>query len=182
MHIYTFIMHEHTKKERQQLLRELVAHHEIGDQAHLLEELKRKGLLATQATLSRDLQEMGVVKVRTKTGGFRYEIIEPVPANLIREKVRVLFDNFVLDVRRTGKLLLVKTTPGNANGVASFIDRLGLPEVLGTVAGDDTILVVAKSARTGKAVEEEFRSLLGGREGVPGGGPLSVQATPAKPD
>ena len=169
MHIYAHIMHDHTKKERQQRLRELIAHHEISDQGHLLEELKGKGLATTQATLSRDLQEMGVVKVRTKAGGFRYEIIEPVPPNLIREKVRVLFDNFVLDVRRTGKLLLVKTTPGNANGVASFIDRLGLPEVLGTIAGDDTILVVAESAKKGKTVEEEFRSLLGGKEGVPGG-------------
>jgi transcriptional regulator of arginine metabolism len=71
-----------------------------------------------------------------------------------------LFDNFVTDLKSTTNLLLVKTSPGNANGVASFIDRLDWPEILGTVAGDDTILVVVDNEENRRGVEQRFHMLL----------------------
>lgn len=154
-------MNEHTKKERQHVLRDIIAGQEIGDQPHLLIELKKRGIEATQATISRDLQEMGVAKVRIKSGVYKYEVIENVPGEVIWDKLKVLFDNFVVDIKSTNNLILVKTSPGNANGVGSFIDRLGLPEILGTVAGDDTILVVVDTAENSRNIKNDFQQLLG---------------------
>lgn len=154
---------EYTKKDRQQLLKEIIAQLEIGDQTQLLEELKIRGVEATQATISRDLQEIGVAKVRVKAGMYKYEVIEKVPGNVIWEKLQVLFDNFVLDIKRTGNMILIKTSAGNANGVASFIDRTESPEILGTIAGDDTILVVVDTPENGSKIENDFQILLKGK-------------------
>ena len=159
---YTVKMNEHTKKERQHVLRDIIAGHEIGDQPHLLIELKKRGVEATQATISRDLQEMGVSKVRIKSGVYKYEVIEKVPTEVIWNKLKVLFDNFVVDIKSTGNLILVKTSPGNANGVGSYIDRLELLEILGTVAGDDTILVIVDTAENSRDIENDFQQLLEG--------------------
>jgi transcriptional regulator of arginine metabolism len=71
-----------------------------------------------------------------------------------------MFKNFVTDVKRTGNLVLIKTSPGNANGVASLIDGLTQKEILGTVAGDDTILIVVDQKEHGRQVEMGFRELL----------------------
>lgn len=154
---------EYTKKDRQQFLKEIIAQLEIGDQTQLLEELKIRGVEATQATISRDLQEIGVAKVRVKAGMYKYEVIEKVPGNVIWEKLQVLFDNFVLDIKRTGNMILIKTSAGNANGVASFIDRTESPEILGTIAGDDTILVVVDTPENGSKIENDFQILLKGK-------------------
>lgn len=153
-------MNEYTKQERQRLLKEIIARQEIGDQFHLLEALNSHGIEATQATVSRDLQEMGVAKVRIKSGVYKYQVIEKVSNDFILDKLKVLFDNFVIDLKSTTNLLLVKTSPGNANGVASFIDRLDWPEILGTVAGDDTILVVVDNEENRRGVEQRFHVLL----------------------
>jgi transcriptional regulator of arginine metabolism len=152
-------MNEYTKKDRQHVLKEIISRHEISDQIQLMNELKNRGIEATQAPISRDLQEMSVVKIRIKSGVFKYEIIEKIPNDIIRDKLQVLFDNFVLDVLRTGHLILVKTSPGNANGVASYIDRLESKEILGTIAGDDTILVVVDTAENGQIIEKDFNTL-----------------------
>lgn len=157
---YALRMSEYTKKERQHVLKQIISDGEIGDQSHLQEALKGMGIEATQATVSRDLQEIGVAKVRVRSGVYKYEIIENVPNDRVWNKLQVLFDNFVVDLKSTGNQLLVKTTPGNANGVGSFIDRLELSEILGTIAGDDTILVVVDTAENRENVENEFYALL----------------------
>lgn len=132
---------------------------EVGDQAHLLSELKKRGITATQATISRDLREMGYVRVSLGPGVVRYENMEHPTRGGLWERLRLLFETFVVDICSTGNLLLVKTSPGNANGVASLIDALRKPEILGTVAGDDTILVVIDSVENCLAVEQEFQAL-----------------------
>ena len=133
---------------------------EIGDQVRLLRELKKNGIECTQATISRDLQELGVIKIRLKPGVYRYEVTGTVGRDVLWNKLKILFRNFVIDFKGTGNLLLIKTSPGNANGVASFIDRLDLKEVLGTVAGDDTILVVLDTAKNRIMIERRFAGLL----------------------
>ena len=115
-------MNEYTKKERQQILRKLINRRGIGDQRSLLGELKKRGIDATQATISRDFQEMGVIKVRVGAGEYRYEISKKISKDILWSKLQVLFDNFVVDIKGTNNLILVKTSPGNANGVGSFID------------------------------------------------------------
>ena len=153
-------MNKNTKRIRQQLLKEIIDRQEIGDQVHLLEELKNNGIEATQASISRDLQELGVTKVRVDSGVYKYEIIAKMPTDVIMEKLKILFDNFVVGIKRTGNLVLVNTSAGNANGVASYIDRLKRTDILGTVAGDDTILVVVNTAENGALVEQDFNTLM----------------------
>jgi transcriptional regulator of arginine metabolism len=153
-------MNKNTKKNRQKILKSIITKQEIGDQVHLLEALKECGIDATQASISRDLQELGVVKVRLGSSLYKYEILEKISGDVILDKLKVLFDNFVSGIKRTGNLVLVKCSAGNANGVGSYIDRLQRPEIMGTVAGDDTILVVVDTAENGQKVEDEFIRLL----------------------
>jgi len=153
-------MNKYSKTGRQRLLSEILSRQDPGGQGGLLQKLRKKGVRVTQATISRDLQEMGYVRLRVRPGVFRYERIDSREAGKIRERLKVLFANFVSEIKGVGNLLLVKTSPGNANGVASLIDGLGDPVILGTVAGDDTILVVVDTGRNRERVEHEFRSLL----------------------
>ncbi len=153
-------MNNYTKEQRQAVLAEILLSKIHRSQVSLLKELCKRGIGVTQATVSRDLQEMGYIKVRRRPGGFHYVKHESEGTGELWERLRVLFKNFVQEVNGTGNLLLVKTSPGNANGVASLIDRIHIPKILGTVAGDDTILVVADSERHRKDVEKEFLSLI----------------------
>lgn len=155
-------MNEHTdpRRARQKLLKELVGRTDAADQGLLLREMRKRGVRTTQATISRDLQEMGFVKVRTGPGAYRYEAFDPAAGGGPRARLKVLFRNFVVAIKGTGQLLLVKTSPGNANGVASLIDALRRKEILGTVAGDDTILIVTAGEKDRKDVQREFESLL----------------------
>jgi len=142
------------------LLKEIVIERRIGDQRKIQKELKKHGLSTTQATISRDLQEIGFVKVRSGPGEYKYELLEKASEGVIWDRLRLLFRNFVAEIRSTKNLILIKTSPGNAHGVASLMDSIARPEVLGTVAGDDTILVVIDSDRNRVRVENAFRRLL----------------------
>jgi len=148
------------RRARRRLLKELVGRLAVADQAVLQREMRKRGVRTTQATLSRDLRDMGYVKVRTGRGVFRYEAFDPAARGGLPERLKVLFRNFVVEIKGTGQLLLVKTSPGNANGVASLIDALRRKDILGTVAGDDTILIVTGSEAGRKDVQHEFESLL----------------------
>lgn len=148
------------RKARRALLKEIVGRAGAADQGRLLRELRSRGVRTTQATISRDLQGMGFVKVRTGPGAYRYEPFDPAAGGGPLARLKVLFRNFVVEIKGTGQLVLVKTSPGNANGVASLIDALRRPGILGTVAGDDTILVVTAGGRQRKDIQHELESLL----------------------
>lgn len=160
MYYHTINMNEISKKERHLLLKKIIQEQEISDQVQLLDELKKYHIETTQATISRDIQELGAVKVRIRPGMFKYELTEKVPQGLLWDKLRVLFENFVTHIRSTNNLILIKTSPGNANGVAELVDRLERKEILGTIAGDDTVLVITDSIKNRKFVEKEFIFLL----------------------
>jgi len=160
MNNYATIMIKYTKRNRQALLRDIVGRREFSGQEQILRTMKSKGIRTTQATVSRDLQEMGFVKLRLRPGFFRYELLDRSAKRGLWERLKVLFENFVTGIRSTTNLMLVKTSPGNANGVASLIDSLNKPEILGTVAGDDTILIVAADEKDRKRLEKEFTALL----------------------
>lgn len=142
------------------MLRKIIIEHGVGDQHQLLDELKKHSIDTTQATISRDLQEMGFFKVRIKPGEYKYELLERASDGMIWDRLRLLFHNFVTDVKGTKNVILIKTTPGNAQGVASLIDGVTRSEILGTVAGDDTILVVIDKDKNRERIEKDFRQLL----------------------
>lgn len=153
-------MKDYSKKERQQKLKELIAQKDIGDQNHLLAEIKKLNFDATQATISRDLQELGVIKIRVGPGSYKYEITPTIPKDVMWNKLRVLFDNFVLGMKSTNNMILIRTSPGNAHGVASLLDTLEIESILGTIAGDDTVLVIMDTVDNRKKVEKEFEELM----------------------
>lgn len=146
------------KKVRQQKLREVIESNEISTQEDLVNELKKCNIPVTQATLSRDLREIGVIKIAKGLGRYVYKIADEVspPEKELKNK----FLNFVREIKDTGNLILIKTPPGEAQGVARVIDLAEIEHILGTVAGDDTILVVVDSAENTKKVKKRFQDLL----------------------
>ena len=153
-------MNDYTNKMRLQVIKKIISEQEVSDQIHLLNELKNSGIETTQATISRDLQRLNVVKVRVETGRYRYQILKKESENDLKDQLRVVFDNFVNQIKSTNNMIVIKTTSGNANSVAVIIDRLGLPEILGTIAGDDTVLTIFDTDENRKQIENEFINIL----------------------
>ena len=153
-------MNDYTNKMRLQVIKKIISEQEVSDQIHLLNELKNSGIETTQATISRDLQRLNVVKVRVETGRYRYQILKKESENDLKDQLRVVFDNFVNQIKSTNNMIVIKTTSGNANSVAVIIDRLGLPEILGTIAGDDTVLTIFDTDENRKQIENKFVNIL----------------------
>ena len=154
-----------TKVQRQQTIAKLIGRNPVTSQPQLVDLLATEGIVATQTTVSRDLEDLGAVKVRVPGGETVYAIPEYEPARLAPEDhLRRVMGEFVVEVASSGNLVVLRTPPGSAHVVGSALDRAGLPEVLGTVAGDDTVLVVCVEAVGGPAVAD----LLGGLAGLVG--------------
>ncbi len=146
------------KKIRQQKIKELIESKEICTQEQLVSELLKNNLPVTQATLSRDLREIGVVKMFKGLDHQVYRIAEEVSGS--QRELKNKFLNFVRDIKSTGNLILIKTPPGEAQGVARVIDLAEMEHILGTVAGDDTILVVVDAPANLLGVKKKFNDLL----------------------
>jgi transcriptional regulator of arginine metabolism len=135
----------------------ILADHPVRSQAELARALADSGLRITQATLSRDLDELGAVKLRPGDGGHPVYVVpedgSPLAARAADDdpphRLARLLAELLVSAEASGNLVVVRTPPGASNFLASAIDRAGLPQVLGTVAGDDTILVVARGADGG---------------------------------
>lgn len=132
------------KNQRQHRIVRLLESSVVSSQTHLLELLAAEGFLATQATVSRDLEELGAVKVRLGGGEVAYAIPElPFEQALPEDHLRRVLSEWVVESARSGDLVVLRTPPGSAHVVASALDRSNLEGAIGTVAGDDTLLVVA---------------------------------------
>ncbi|MEN3611807.1 arginine repressor [Plantactinospora sp. ZYX-F-223] len=150
-----------TRAARHARIVDLIRERAIRSQTELADLLADAGVQVTQATLSRDLDELGAVKVRGGDGPAVYLIpedgkrplrdAEQAPARLIR-----LLRELLNGVDSSGNIAVLRTPPGAAQYLASALDRAGLPEVVGTIAGDDTILVVAREATGGAALGEKL--------------------------
>lgn len=150
------------KAQRQQLISRLIGQHAISNQPQLVELLAAEGLVATQATVSRDLDDLGAVKVRVSGGESVYAIPEFAPARIAPEdQLRRVLGEWVAEVRHSGSMVVVRTPPGCAHVVASALDRSALDGLLGTVAGDDTIFCVADEGLGGAALATLLCDLSG---------------------
>jgi transcriptional regulator of arginine metabolism len=151
-----------TKVQRQQTITRLIGRHPVNSQPQLVELLAAEGIVATQTTVSRDLEDLGAVKVRVPGGDTVYAIPEFEPARLAPEDhLRRVMGEWVADARASGNLVVLRTPPGCAHVVASALDRSNLTGLLGTVAGDDTLLCVADEATGGAALADLLRDLAG---------------------
>jgi transcriptional regulator of arginine metabolism len=155
------------KPQRQHRIARLLEEQVISSQVQLVELLATEGLVLTQATVSRDLEELGAVKVRGPHGGPAAYYIpedgrpplrpaEQAPARLVR-----LLRELLTSTDASGNLAVLRTPPGAAQFLASALDRSGLPEVVGTIAGDDTIFVVAREPLSGAKLAEKLSAWAG---------------------
>jgi transcriptional regulator of arginine metabolism len=154
-----------TKFERQGTIMQLVQEHPLSTQAEVAEALRERGIDAVQATVSRDISQLGLVKVRNSEGRLVYAM--PGAADLRRlEELTSALRRWLGVMTPTGNLLVVTTPRGFAAALADAIDAAGLPEVAGTIAGDNTVFVAARDGFSGAELAEEFRQHLerGGAE------------------
>jgi len=150
------------KQQRQHRVARLLEAHAVTSQGQLVDLLAADGVSATQATVSRDLEDLGAIKVRVPGGETVYAIPElPTEQVAPDSHLRRVLGEWVVEVDRSQNLVVMRTPPGSAHVVASAIDRAGVAGVLGTVAGDDTILVVAAESTGGDEVAATFRDLAG---------------------
>ena len=150
-----------TKVQRQAIVARLVGDHEVTSQPQLIELLAAEGVDATQATVSRDLEEIGAIKVRVPSGNTVYAIPEFPPDRIAPAgQLRRVMGEWVAEVVSSGNLVVLRTPPGCAHVVASALDRSRVDGLLGTVAGDDTLLCVA-SQPDGAPLAEALRELAG---------------------
>lgn len=151
-----------TKVQRQRVIAEVISGESVTSQPQLLKLLKKRGITATQATVSRDLEEIGAVKVRSSDGETEYAIPEFEPNRIapVDQLKRVLAE-WVADVQVSAPIVIVRTPPGCAHVVASALDRSRLEGVAGTVAGDDTLFCVASQSYGAPRLAREIESLAG---------------------
>lgn len=133
-----------TKAQRQHRIAKILAEEAVTSQTRLVELLATTGVTATQATVSRDLEELGAIKVRAPGGATMYAIPEmPTDQLAPEDHLRRVLGEWLVNVERSGDLVVLRTPPGSAHVVASALDRASLSDLVGTVAGDDTLLAIA---------------------------------------
>ena len=150
-----------TKVARQQRIADLVTRTPVRSQSELARLLADDGLVVTQATLSRDLDELGASKVRGADGALRYAVSTDGARVGADTLARTLAD-LLLSAEPSGNLVVARTPPGGAHLLGSAIDRSGHADVLGTVAGDDTVLVITRRANGGAALARHLVALANG--------------------
>lgn len=148
------------KSWRQSQILELIDKDAVTSQEALREQLQARGISVTQATLSRDLGQMGLVK-RAGDGAYVRPGAERSGA-VMGEQMRKAVTALVRSFERVDNLIVVRTDPGQANGLAVLIDRTKMPEVAGTLAGDDTILLVCRGVDNATAMEQKLNTMVKG--------------------
>lgn len=150
------------KTRRQQLLRQLITDGDLRSQAQVVDALAATGVAVHEATVSRDLGEVGAVKVRGADGSLVYRLAADPGPSSARDRLDETLQRFVTNVTASGNLAVLRTPPACAHPVASAIDLAELDHVIATVSGDDTILVVAEEGTTGRSLADD----LAGRAGL----------------
>lgn len=132
------------KSARQNVILEIIAEQDIETQGQLLEALQARGVVSTQATVSRDIKELRLLKVLTPNGTYKYATADKAENGLIERFIRMLAES-VLSVAASANMIVIKTLSGSAAVAAEALDSFHWPEVLGTIAGDNTIFMVIRT-------------------------------------
>lgn len=146
------------KKSRHELILELVDKYSISTQDELLEKLHEKGVEVTQATISRDIKELRLVKQPASNGQYKYCVA--VASDEKYMKYSAIFSESVNSVDFAQNICLIKCHPGTANAACAAIDALNFPDILGTLAGDDTIFILCRTERSAQNTKRELESLF----------------------
>jgi len=143
------------KERRQLLIREIVSRHAVETQEALAEHLRRRGIHVTQATISRDIKELGLIKIPIGEGRYRYALPLENPLRS-EERLRSMLRDVLVRVARVDNLIVLRTLPGNAHAVGVLIDAQEWEEILGTICGDDTCLLICNDHAAARTVERRL--------------------------
>ncbi len=146
------------KTTRQEKIIELISKYEIETQDELAERLTDEGFNVTQATVSRDIRELKLTKISTESGKQKYAIFQSPLSDMAQKYERVLKDGF-MSVDSAQNILVIKTIPGMAMAVAAAIDGLSFEGIIGSIAGDDTVMCVVKSEKQAHLLKEEIAQI-----------------------
>jgi len=149
------------KTRRLLAIEKIIAGDSISSQEVIIKKLKGKGMVCTQATLSRDLRQLGVSRVPDGKGGYKYALTE-IPNQSTPKELNLNILPVISDMVEAKGLMIIKTIPGNANATAYYIDNAGRYEIAGTIAGDDTILIIPRIGTTMKQIHTCLEMILPG--------------------
>jgi transcriptional regulator of arginine metabolism len=149
------------KQARQTRIRELLYEEAVDTHEKLAEVLQRQGIEVSQSTLSKDLRELGVVRVPQAEGGFRYTLPESGSTLRDRHILERELQDFLVQAEQAVNLVVVRTLSGHAQSVCEAIDRIGWGEVAGTIAGENTIFIAARSNEEAAAIVERISEVCG---------------------
>ncbi|MCL5076996.1 MAG: arginine repressor [Actinobacteria bacterium] len=150
------------KNQRQHRIGKILENNLVTSQAQLVELLGAEGIVATQATVSRDLEELGAIKVRVSGGESVYAVPElPKDQSVPEDHLKRVMSDWVVEITFSSVIVLLRTPPGCAHVVASALDRSQMSEIIGTVGGDDTVMVIASEKVGGQLVADKLSRLAG---------------------
>lgn len=148
-----------SKMRRHMKIREIITDHDIETQDELVKNLKESGFNITQATVSRDIKELHLVKTPSTSGKYKYSLPTQQRFNPSEKLKRLIIEAFV-SIDHADHFVVLKTLPGNAHAIGVLIDDLDWHEIMGTICGDDTCLIICHSKEGATAIEERFIEML----------------------
>ena len=146
------------KSTRHNLILEIIENKDIETQEELAEELKRHGVRVTQATVSRDIKELRLLKVLSENGGYKYATVERAEKGMNDRFARILAESIV-SIDCVGNLMVIKTLPASAAAAGEAVDSMKWNEVLGTIAGDNTLLIIGRSNDAVESLQTRISNL-----------------------
>ncbi|MBP5242165.1 MAG: arginine repressor [Clostridia bacterium] len=148
------------REERQAKILEIIAEKEIETQEELCDALNESNFLVTQATISRDIKQLGLIKVGGEKKKYRYSFMRETDGVALSGKMRHLFKESIVDIQAACNLVVIKTVSGNGANAGSVLDKLSFSEVIGTVAGDDTVFAACHSNEDALKIVDKLNDLL----------------------
>ena len=148
------------KSKRQEKILQLIHDHDIETQEQLLSELREAGFQTTQATISRDIKQLRIIKELGSTGAYRYSVSAKPVEHTFSAKLNIIFKQCLTSVEHAQNILVIKTMPGLASAACSALDKMNIPEIVGTLAGDDTVLLVFHDSSHAADFCEQVRQML----------------------
>ena len=148
------------KNDRQNMILEIISQENIETQEQLLQRLQERGITSTQATISRDIKELRLVKELTSRGGYRYAVSEQRSAGATDARLRNILREGVISVDFAQNIVVVRSMPGTANAVLAALDSMEIPKMLGSLAGDDTGILIMRDTAAAEEFSREVHQLL----------------------
>ncbi len=148
------------KNHRQAMILEIIAQENIETQEQLLTRLQAQGIQCTQATISRDIKQLHLIKEPVGQGVYKYAVSGNRSKLNLAEKLQTIFRECIVSIDYASNIVVVKTMPGLANGACSALDHMEMSEIVGSIAGDDTVFLVMRTAEAAGAFCQDIKEML----------------------